>query len=420
MNFSLAPMFLNDGEVSGFVCVGRDMSERKRLEEDLRQAQKMDSLGKLAGGIAHDFNNVLQIMVINNVALEQGPFVEERILKVGKIYQDAIERANGLVKQILTFARKVQVQYESLDLSLQIQSALEMIQQTFPKTITFSLSLGRTVPEVMADRNQIHQVLMNLCVNARDAMPDGGTITISSAVVAGSSLTKVFAEMAVSKSYVCVSVSDTGTGMDEATKNRIFEPFFTTKSTGKGTGLGLAVVYGIVKAHIGFIDVQSKPGNGTTFSIYLPLSEITTEKQVQSSTIPFVAKRGTETILIVEDEDLILSSLETLLENRGYKVFTASSGYEAIDVYQKHQREIALVITDLDMPNLNGWDVFLKMKEINPKVQAIIASGYIDPKMKQVKFEKGIKDIIQKPFKPDDILQSIHRILENQAYELAR
>jgi CheY-like chemotaxis protein len=286
-----------------------------------------------------------------------------------------------------------------------------MLKQTFPKVITFTENIAKDIPFIYGDRIQIHQVLLNLFVNSRDAMPNGGSITIKVEKQIKDMVQNKFSD-AVQEAYVCINVTDTGEGMDATTLLRVFDPFFTTKEMGKGTGLGLAVVYGVMQSHHGFVDVESTPGHGTTFRLYFPV--LMADKYVMG--IPTVIESfqvgGTETILLVEDEELLLKSVCRLLQSKGYKVYTTQDGKEAIKVYKEHEEEIDLVITDLGLPGITGNDEFKKLKEMNPDVKVILASGFFEADVKSELLKAGAKGFIQKPYVPDDILRNIRAALD--------
>ena len=411
MNVSLTPMVVNE-QVAGFVSVCRDIRDRKRLENELRQTQKMKSLGTLAGGIAHDFNNILQIILLNTASLEnKSNLTREKVAKVLDINREAIQRGTGLVQQILTFARKTDLKFSVFALQEYLSKFFNMVRETFPRDIRIDVQLDPALPPIFADQNQLHQVLLNLSVNARDAMPHGGTITVTTKLVDGAFLRSQF-PAALQSSYGCISIADTGAGMDAATLQRIYEPFFTTKEQGKGTGLGLAVVYSIIEGHRGFIDVKSTPGAGTTFFLYLPLAAEHLLSTTTAGKHLHTTADGTETILIVEDEAYLLETMSTLLRSHGYNILTAGDGYEAVEIYRNRSSEIDLIVTDLGLPRLNGWDAFLQMKEFNPNVRAIISTGYLDPQMKEDKYEVGIVDFIRKPFNSETILTSVRNALD--------
>jgi two-component system cell cycle sensor histidine kinase/response regulator CckA len=396
----------------------RDITEKKQLEQQLIQSQKMESIGTLAGGIAHDFNNILAIVLGYASRLKKGIFPEGQSQPSdghAKLTQSideitkAVKRGARLVQQLLTFARKSDVLFEPVNVNSTAEELIKMLTETFPKTIAFSLKQDSKIPLIVADASQLHQALLNLCVNARDAMPNGGTLTIMTNTVSNREVRQKFPEASADR-YISISVADTGLGMDETTRIRIFEPFFTTKELGKGTGLGLAVVYGIVKNHNGFIDVESEIGKSTTFTLYLPVAQRThhlVEKEEEEG-IP----GGSETVLVVEDEDSLLRLVKGLLQEKGYQVFTARDGVEAVETYVQHREEIALVFADMGLPILGGWEAFLKMKELNPNVKVVFGSGYLDPNAKSELLKLGAKDFLQKPYTPDTILRRIREVLE--------
>jgi PAS domain S-box-containing protein len=410
---SISPITNADGKIAHFLAVKEDITERKALEHQLRQVQKLESIGTLAGGIAHDFNNILGIIIGHAGLLRRLGADPDRLAKSVDAIHTAVERGAGLARQILTFARKTDVLFEPVLINDLVTEIVTMMGETFPKTITIEHRLEPNIPSVNADRTQIHQTLLNLCVNARDAMPGSGTVSIATARVAPAALRGRFPSVG-DADYLCMSVSDTGMGMDEATKQRIFEPFFTTKEKGKGTGLGLAVVYGIMQSHDGFIDVKSAPGKGTTFSLYFPIPFH--REMVDKRTEPKLedAPGGSETLLIIEDEEMLRQLLRMVLEAKGYKVLTAADGEEGLAMYQLHRREITLILSDIGLPKLGGDDVFLNLKRLNPKVKVILASGYIDPEVKSRLIEAGANIFIQKPYVPYEILKSIREEIERR------
>lgn len=388
--------------------------EEERLRQKLFQAQKMESIGTLAGGIAHDFNNILGIILGYISLLERGKVEPEKFSMTIETITKAVHRGTSLVRQLLTFARKTDVLFESVNVNATVEELAKMLMETFPKLITFSLKLEKGIPSITADSNQLHQALLNLCVNARDAMPSGGRLSMGTEIIMGSKLRERFSD-AQEEKYVCISVADTGTGMDEATRSRIFEPFFTTKKLGRGTGLGLAVMYGVVKSHRGFIDVESEVGRGTTFNLYFPIQPRGIESfETQKKEYGEVAG-GTETLLVVEDEEMLLELEKTLFGGKGYRVLTARDGVEAIEVYSNHKDEIALVLTDMGLPKLGGWEAFQKMKEINPQVKVILASGYLDPNLKSEMLKAGAIDFVQKPYVPHELLRRIREMIDKLA-----
>ena len=394
--------------------VVRDISEQKKLQSQLLQTQKIQSIGTLAGGIAHDFNNILGIILAYSSLLNKSQLSPDKFATSITAINQAVQRGAALVRQILTFARKTDIVFEPTNISELIHELLSMLDQTFPKTIIFSENIADSLPLIFADRTQIHQALLNLCVNARDAMPDGGSISIAAGKHTREQITQQFPS-ANEEAYVCLTVTDTGKGMDKATCARVFDPFFTTKEKGKGTGLGLSVVYGVIQAHHGFIDLKSEPGRGTTFQVFFPVIASNRQAIDSQHSIESFEVGGTETILFVEDEEMLIQMVNFLLESKGYNVLCARDGLEAVNIYQSHKQEIALVITDLGLPVLTGSDEFKKLKEINPSVKVIFASGYFEPDIKSELLKDGAKGFIQKPYEPNDVLRIIRQILDQKA-----
>ena len=340
-------------------------TKRKRLEQQLMQAQKMEGLGTLAGGIAHDFNNILAIILGYTTRLEQWHSDPSHIPGAIKVIKDAVERGAALVQQLLTSARQTEAQLSTLDLNDLIRELEKMLQATFPKMIAFDLRLDPALPHITADRSQIHQVLLNLCVNARDAMPSGGKMTFETSLVAGSEVGEYFTGAELEK-YVCVRIRDTGTGMSRQEKAHIFEPFYTTKERGKGTGLGLSVVYGVINSHRGFVHVDSEPNKGTTFSIYLPLQHV--PENISGNGVQQLGqKTSAKTILLVEDEEMLRELGVTILEGEGYHVLAAKDGVEAVEMFEANSEDIGLVVCDLGLPRMGGRDAFMRMKEQKPR-----------------------------------------------------
>jgi PAS domain S-box-containing protein len=406
------------GKIVAYRGILRDVTEQRRLEEHLRQAQKMESIGTLAGGIAHDFNNILGIIQGYLASLEEPILDREKLSHNLDAIRRMVARGTGLVGQLLTFARPAGAQLENVDVNETISDLSRLVSDTFPKSVHFDLQMGKNVPHVLADSSQLQQTILNLCLNARDAILEGldserseGVLSIETGVVLGSEIIGRFPGASHDR-YVTISVTDTGTGMSDATKSRIFEPFFTTKGPGKGTGLGLAVVYRIVSTHRGFIEVESAQGSGTSMRLFLPAT-------IGSPEIPaaYPAEETTpqglgETILLVEDEETLLTLLQTLLEENGYRVLIAKDGQEAMDVFRDHQAEISLVLSDMGLPKLGGWEVLQKMKEVDPRVKCILASGYLDPDLKLEMIKDGAVDFVQKPYVPHLILTRIRSTID--------
>jgi two-component system cell cycle sensor histidine kinase/response regulator CckA len=408
--FTITPQRLRD-RVVGMIGIARDITERKKLEENLRQAQKMESLGTLAGGIAHDFNNILAIILGHASLHKKQESTPEKFSQSIEAIVTATNRGAGLVRQLLTFARKTDTLVEPIVLNETIQDLLKLLHETFPKTVLIETDLAPDLPPISGDSTQINQVLINLCVNARDAMPAGGKLTISTKMVSGSSVRHRFAD-ASAQTYEQIVVTDTGFGMDESTRSRIFEPFFTTKERGKGVGLGLAVVFGIISSHNGFIYVDSSRGKGTSFHLVFPVPERPIGDVLLQEGDLAEVRGGNETILLVEDEDLLRDAAKEILVSSGYTVLTAGDGEQATQMYSQHKKDIALVLSDYGLPKLQGDEFFKNVKEMNPKVKAIFASGYLEPQMKSQLLNAGVKDFIQKPYIPAEILKKIRETLD--------
>jgi two-component system cell cycle sensor histidine kinase/response regulator CckA len=391
----------------GFV---HDITERKVMEEQVRQAQKLESVGTLASGIAHDFNNILGI-ILGHTSLLTRSARDRGTQSSTESIAKAAQRGAMLVRQLLTFAKKTETFVESIRVNDIIAELTRLIEETFPRSIAVSQFLAPDLPSILGDATQLHQVFLNLCVNARDAMPNGGTLSITTSVVPLETAQKLFSK-AESARYVRIVVADSGTGMDEITRSRIFEPFFTTKGPGKGTGLGMSVVYGIIESHNGFIDVDSNVGVGTTFTIVLPVPlTMISDESVESP--EELSLGGTETILIAEDEEMLQSVLQTSLEEKGYHTLVANDGKEALRIYKEHSREIALVISDVGLPALSGDKLFLAMKEVNPSVKMLLASGFVDPELKTGILKQGVKEFVQKPYVLSEILSKTRKVIDS-------
>ncbi len=391
----------------------RDITSQKKTEAQLLQAKKMESIGTLAGGIAHDFNNLLMgIQGHASLALLQ---IDPHTPIHGhlKTIETLVTSGAELTKQLLGFARGGKYEVKTTDINSLIRRTTETIGRT-KKEITIHQSLAANLWLTDVDSSQIDQVLLNLYVNAWQAMPGGGDLYLrTSNIILEEKMFKDYDGK--NGRYVKISVTDTGVGMDEKTKERIFEPFFTTKEMGRGAGLGLASVYGIIKNHNGFINVYSEKGQGSTFNIYLPASpnnEVKEQKTEQNIEIT----RGTETILLVDDESLILDVARDLLKALGYKVLTAQNGMAAVDIYQQSKETIDLVILDMVMPEMNGGEVFDELKKINPDVKVLLSSGYSINGQASKIINRGCVGFIQKPFTIMEIARQLRNVLDDIQY----
>ena len=398
-----------DGNIVEILCVGNDVTERKLLEKQLLQALKMESIGTLAGGVAHDFNNLL-MGILGNVSLMQiNTDPADPNYNRLKSIEKQVESGSKLTSQLLGYARKGKYELKPINLNLLVKDTSELFGRT-RKDISIYLELSPDLFAVEADKGQIEQVLWNLYVNAADAMPGGGDFILKTF---NTDHKNMKGRLYVPKpgKYVELSVTDTGIGMDNEIRQRIFDPFFTTKEMGRGTGLGLASAYGIIKGHDGYIDVESRKGEGATFSIYLPASEKKIAKAVK---ITEKLLKGTETVLLVDDEEIILDIGRDLLKAMGCKALTARGGREAIELYQKNQDEIDIVILDMIMPNMSGGEVYDRMKEINPDIKVLLSSGYSINDQATDILSRGCNGFIQKPFTINELSAAIRQILDKK------
>jgi PAS domain S-box-containing protein len=409
-NATISPVRDRAGRIVNYVAVKRDVSNEIRLEQQLFQAQKIEAVGRLAGGVAHDFNNLLGVIT------GYGAIVHRRLaggdpLK-GKVEQilKAAERAAGLTRQLLAFSRKQVLQPEILDLNAVVSDMDKMLRRLIGEDVEFTTLLDPQLGSVRADPGQIEQIIMNLAVNARDAMPEGGRLTIETRNADLDVDYVATHPPARPGPYVALVVTDTGSGMDAATQARIFEPFFTTKEAGKGTGLGLATVYGIVKQSEGYIWVYSEVGVGTTFKVYLPrIDEQATPARRQE---PGPLLRGSETVLLVEDEASLRELLREVLEANGYSVLAARDGTEALKLAEAHAGTIHVMVTDVIMPGMSGPKIVDLIAPTRPEMKVVFVSGYSDESVTRHGLAGPGRAFLSKPFGPEVLLRKVRESLD--------
>jgi len=383
----------HDGRARGIFGVCREVTELMRLESQLLQAQKLEAVGQLAGGIAHDFNNLLTI-INSSAELAANPVDTSECLSD---IAEAGERAAALTRQLLAFSRRQVLHVEVVDVNMLIERVTHLLRRTLGEHVTLVTSLSTDLCLVRLDASQFEQVIINLAVNARDAMPDGGHLRIETALadLTGEAVSR--REIPHGR-YACVTVTDSGTGMDAATQARIFEPFFTTKPVGRGTGLGLSMAYGFLKQSGGHVEVESEPGRGTTFRLFLPLATVA-RTEVPKRTERAGDARGRETILLVEDEERLRRLFSRVLRDLGYVVIEAMDGQEALELSQRREKAIDLLVSDVVMPRLGGLQLAAKLRARWPRLNVLLLSGYSDDVADSARFD-GAASFLQKPFVP--------------------
>jgi PAS domain S-box-containing protein len=407
--WAVSAVALSPDSFLGFV---RDITEQKSLEEQFRQSQKMEAVGQMAGGVAHDFNNLLQVICGYAEMAEMELSPEDKLTPSLVEISKAAQRGKGLINQLLAFSRRQVIQPVDLDINRAIDSLLKMISGLIGENMELDFIKGRELGTVHADQGLFEQVLMNLCVNARDAMPDGGKLTIETENVLIDGEYARINTWATSGRYVLLSITDTGCGMSPQTLEKVFEPFFTTKEVGKGTGLGLSTVFGIVTQHNGHVNVYSEPEKGTLFKIYLPTVE---RKATEiSRKVPGPAIGGTETILIAEDDEMVLTLAEHLLKMAGYTVLTATDGEEAITMFEKNADEIDVAIFDVVMPRMGGKEAMDRILKIRPGLPHLFASGYSENAVHTNFIQKQGLHLINKPYQAETLLCKIREVLDKK------
>ncbi len=397
------------GAPKSMLVVSTDITEKKVLENRFYHGQRLESLGALAGGVAHDLNNLLSTILLSAEILKKNS-LSEKDQRVVESIMASTERGTDIIKQVLTFARSAEGEREEIHLKHIVNEIGQVIEETFPKSIRLQLNVPKTMWMITADATQLHQVLLNLCMNARDSMPQGGVLQIS---IESITIDEQYARMSLTAKpglYVVLDVSDTGTGIRPDILNKIFDPFFTTKPVGKGTGLGLATVNSIVKNHNGFINIYSIVGKGTTFKVYFPATSLTETAEVQKGRLEFPSGHG-ELILLVDDEVSLLDVTRQTLELHGYSTLTAMDGTEALAHYVQHKGSIRAVITDVIMPHLDGVATIRALRKIDGRVRIIAMSGLSIGDQINQSIRPEVEAFLQKPYTAEKLLKTVHKVL---------
>jgi PAS domain S-box-containing protein len=405
LDIAVSPLRGVDGTVGGLIITGRDVTEQNRLEEELRQAHKLEAVGRLAGGIAHDFNNLLTVILGNLELVRCGAAGDETPALLAATDR-AAQQAAHLTRQMLGFARRQPLRPAALDLNAVVRDAVELLRRTVDPRISFRIEPAADLWPVVADPVQIQQVLMNLCLNARDAMPEGGSLTIET-TNAAAARPPVAGVGGSEQPCVRLSVIDTGIGMSEDVRAKIFEPFFTTKEVGKGTGLGLAVVYGVARAHGGWVECSSSPGRGSRFDVYLPREALVEEPAPDAVAESRPDQGDGETILVADDEPLVRALARSALERKGYRVLEASDGAEAVAVFRREQLRVALVVLDASMPHMSGAQAFDAIRGISPCVKVLFASGH-----EADVIGGAAAEFLHKPYTPSSLAAAVRKALD--------
>jgi PAS domain S-box-containing protein len=403
------PVLSDSGEVSNFVSIQRDVTEEKKLYEQLLRAQKMEAIGTLAGGIAHDFNNLLSAVIGYAEIVKDDMSETDPHYKHMSIIEGSAKRGANLAMRILNVTKKEKLEYRVVSLNAIVETTLELLARSIPKNISIDMKLDPLLPSIKAESTQLQQVIMNLAVNARDAMPDGGRLLIETSSVGRES--GAAHGLSSPDGFVKLSISDTGSGIEEEIAQKVFDPFFTTKSRGTGTGLGLYIVHSIVTNHGGYVNLYSEPGKGSIFAVYLPASQ---EGPAEEEPVKEEEMKGTGTVLIIEDEPDVRELTKDVLERLGYSAIAASDGREGIRTYREGKGGIDVVVLDMIMPLMNGTEVFQILKTIDPEVRVVLVSGYSSEGFAGISrlIKSGAKCFVQKPFTQKTLAKAIKEAMK--------
>ncbi len=405
------PLFDSEGNARYMLGIAEDITDRKQLEEQLLQSQKMEAIGQLAGGVAHDFNNILMVIMGYGHMLKMDLGVDSPHNEKVEQIIEAADRAAQLTRSLLSFSRKQVMKPRATDLNEVVQQVQKFLVRIIGEDVQLKSTLAPDSLPVFVDRGQIEQVLINLSTNARDAMPKGGVLSIDTGFLDVDETFVLANGYGEPGRYAMISISDTGIGMDEKTKKRIFEPFFTTKEVGKGTGLGMAIVYGIIDQHHGFINVYSEPQIGTTFRIHIPMIDpgLPENKEI---IVPLPPNGGDETILVAEDDPGVRKLIKEVLEGFGYKVISAEDGQDAVDKFMANRDKVKLILMDIIMPKKNGKEAFSEIRQADDNVKIIYTSGYTqDLIQSRAVIDEGA-ELVMKPIQPLDLLRRVRELLD--------
>jgi signal transduction histidine kinase/ActR/RegA family two-component response regulator len=395
----------------------RFIEDGKNFDKQLPQSEMTSRIGKLTAGIAHDFNNILNVIQAYAALIMSHPAEQKRVVEDAEVIRATVEEGVALARQLLTAGRKTETKFELADINDLLQRTTKSLTPLFPPSSVIATDLDPRAPMIMIDAGFIYQAILNLCINARDAMPDGGKILLQTRTTLGATLRQRFPE-ASSEQYVYISVADTGVGMEADVRSRVFESYFSTKEAGEGTGLGLSIVHDIVSEHAGFIEVTSEPGCGSTFHIYLPIpgEEAAVDEIIAPSAEDKLQDRPRqrEMILYAEDDPRLSGLMQQWLEREGFKVLKAQDGAEAVEVHSRYKDLIAVAILDFGLAKLNGWEAFQRMKQINPSLKGILASGYVSAEAESWLAKGEVNGVLQKPYAAAEVLATIKRAIHHR------